>query len=182
MEASSRAGTLAGFTPSLPTMERHLSPRKTPLAHEWLARRDTRLDRARRALLITVDGRRSGAELAQLAQGLGLDERVFGELHADGLIAWPTVIAAAAPPAPVRATKPPATLSLAGAKLYALDLVALMLGGRDEALRALAPEVQSREALVAWCEIAARAIEAHAGIDRAQRFLEKTMAVLPAEA
>ncbi|CAN7365762.1 hypothetical protein [Rhizobacter sp. LjRoot28] len=179
MEGSSPVGTLARSTPSPHTMERHLSPRKTPLAHEWLARRDTRLDRARRALLITVDGRRSGAELAHLAQGLGLDDRVFGELQADGLIAWPTVIAAA-PPA--RVTKPAAALSLAGAKLYALDLVTLMLGGRDESLRALAPEVQSREALVAWCEIAARAIEAHAGIDRAQRFLEKTTAVLPAEA
>ena len=61
-------------------MERHLSPRKTPLAHEWLARRDTRLDRARRALLITVDGRRSGAELAHLAQGLGLGGGEFDEL------------------------------------------------------------------------------------------------------
>ena len=41
-------------------MDRHLSPRKTPLAREWLDSRDHRLDRARRALLITVDGRRSG--------------------------------------------------------------------------------------------------------------------------
>lgn len=172
-------------------MERHLSPRKTPLAHDWLARRDTRLDRARRALLITVDGRRSRTELSLLAQGLGLDERVFGELQAEGLIDWPTVIpgknaasaaSAPAPAGPATVAPKAATLSLAGAKLYALDLVTLMLGGRDEALRSLAPEVQTREALVAWCGIAARAIEAHAGLERAQRFLEKTAAVLPAEA
>jgi len=159
-------------------MDRHLSPRKTPLAREWLDARDHRLDRARRALLITVDGRRSGHELTALAEGLGLGREAIHDLHREGLIVWPTVIAPPppmAPPPPKPAAPAP---SLAAAKMYAIDLATLMLGGRDQDLRALATEVQTREALVAWCEMAARAVETHAGPERAQRFLEKTSGML----
>ena len=161
-------------------MDRHLSPRKTPLAREWLDARDHRLDRARRALLITVDGRRSGHELTALAQGLGLGQEAIADLHRQGLIVWPTVIVAPVPPPPPPPPPKPAAPqpSLAAAKMYAIDLATLMLGGRDQDLRALATEVQTREALVAWCEMAARAVETHAGPERAQRFLEKTSGML----
>jgi len=159
-------------------MDRHLSPRKTPLAREWLDSRDHRLDRARRALLITVDGRRNGHELTTLAEGLGLGREAIADLHREGLIVWPTVIAAPAAPSPPPPKAAAPAPSLAAAKMYALDLATLMLGGRDQELRALATEVQTREALVAWCEMAARTVETHAGPERAQRFLEKTSGML----
>ena len=158
-------------------MDRHLSPRKTPLAREWLERRDAPLERAHRSLLITVDGRRTGRELVRLADALGLGPAGLEALEELGLIEWPTVIVAPAPvPAPAPAGR--AAPSLAAAKLYAMDLATLMLGGQDRHLRALAADVQTRDALEAWCELAARAIEAQAGAERAERFLEKTTGML----
>lgn len=134
--------------------------------------------RSQRLFLIIVDGRKSLRELAAPLRSLGLDEAGLRQMLADGWLASavnacaPAAVAAA--PAPARAQLP-----LAAVKMYALDLVALMLPGRDAALRASVREVQGEADLRAWIECAAEAIAAHAGADRAAVFRERVGRQMP---
>ena len=63
--------------------------------------------------------------------------------------------------------------------MYALDLLALMLPGRDGGLRAATREVHDESALRVWIERAAAAIGRHAGDDRATVFRERVGRQLP---
>jgi hypothetical protein len=65
---------------SLPT------PTRTPLAHQWLARPEARLDLAQWALLASVDGRRNIVELESFARAVGLASTAVETLRARGLI------------------------------------------------------------------------------------------------
>lgn len=136
--------------------------------------------RAHRLFLIIVDGRKTLRELAAPLRSLGLDEAGLRQLMADG---WLGVNAAPAAGSTARAAAavdaPPPAASLGAAKMYALDLLALMLPGRDAGLRAATREVHDEAALREWIERAAAAIGRHAGEDRAGVFRERVGQQLP---
>lgn len=136
--------------------------------------------RSQRLFLIIVDGRKPLRELAAPLRSLGLDEPGLRHMLAEG---WLAPVAAAAPSAspasPGPAEPARAALPLGAVKLYALDLVALMLPGRDGALREASREVQDEAELRSWIERAAEAVAEHAGADRAAVFRERVGRQLP---
>jgi hypothetical protein len=67
-------------------MDRLPAPTLTQLALEWLENEDQRLNRAQRALLRTIDGRRDVIELESVARALGLRTDALETLHHAGLI------------------------------------------------------------------------------------------------
>lgn len=62
------------------------NPEQTAVARQWLAARDTRLDRIQQALLATLDGHRSIVELESVARAMGLAPATFEHLRRQGLI------------------------------------------------------------------------------------------------
>jgi len=172
-------------------MDPHRVPCKTDLGRQALQGRDFPGTRAQRMFLIMADGRTPMSALAPAVAQLGLDEAALQALAAAGLLAWRHLIPRSAPaqapapraPAPVaRATAPAAPVrSLAAAKMYALDLAALMLQGQDQAVREAVREVGSAEQMQQWLEATARDISARAGSERAALFLQRVAALMPAE-
>ena len=162
-------------------------PLKTDAARHLLASSRTALTAPLRMLLISVDGRRSAAQLLDMARSLGLGGDALARLRAAGLIASPAAPAAAAArpavlaaaPAPAAATQAPAPAAhddlrrLVRAKMFALDLAGRMLAGRDADLRASAREVDSESRFLDWLADAAARIEAAADAERAQLFRER---------
>jgi len=136
--------------------------------------------RAHRLFLIIVDGRKTLRELAAPLRSLGLDEHGLRQMMADGWLGVNAAPAAhpSARAAPADDAAPPAA-SLGAVKMYALDLLALMLPGRDGGLRAATREVHDEPALREWIERAAAAIGRHAGDDRAAVFRERVGRQLP---
>ena len=134
--------------------------------------------RAHRLFLIIVDGRKTLRELAGPLRSLGLDEQGLRRLMADG---WLGVIAspAADPWRRAAADADPGAPSLGAARMYALELLALMLPSRDAGLRAAIRAVHDEPALREWIERAAAAIGRHAGDDRAAVFRERVCGRLP---
>jgi len=136
--------------------------------------------RAHRLFLIIVDGRKTLRELAAPLRSLNLDEQQLRQMMTDG---WLGVNAAPAADPPPRAAPagdaPPPPPSLGAVKMYALDLLALMLPGRDAGLRAATRELHDEPALREWIERAADAIGRHAGDDRAAVFRERVGRQLP---
>lgn len=72
------------------------TPMQTAVARQWLAARDTRLDRVQQALLATIDGHRNIIELESVARAMGLAPATFENLRRQGLIDFP-VVALSAP-------------------------------------------------------------------------------------
>jgi len=68
-------------------MSTSLAPVKTPEGQAELTHRVRRLGQRHRTLLLLVDGRRSIAEVLQLAAAAGVPREIFDELLALGLIA-----------------------------------------------------------------------------------------------
>jgi hypothetical protein len=66
-------------------------PVQTVLAERLLQRRDARIDRAREALLRTVDGQRNVVELESVARALGLQPSALDQLRQSGLIQFDAV-------------------------------------------------------------------------------------------
>ncbi|MCC9597882.1 MULTISPECIES: hypothetical protein [unclassified Rubrivivax] len=146
--------------------------RKTDLSRRLLNDRAA-MPPAWRMWLITVDGRRSETELLTLAAGLGLDGCALIErLAADG---W---IADAAPAAPPPADATPARRRLAAARMFAIDLAARMLAGRDAELRESWREVQDEASFERWLGDCAGRIAEAAGQDRAALFVQRVEGVL----
>lgn len=178
-------------------------PRKTERGRQALGGREFPGTRAQRLFLIMVDGHKSLRELAAAAEQLRLDGQALRELVDRGLMDWapPARASAPKPPAPAAghpagATEPRdgaglpqstgavpeegrAPRSLAAAKMYALDLAALMLRAQDAQVRESARDVADGQALQAWLLDVARRITVEAGVERAATFLEKVGAVLP---
>jgi len=127
-------------------------------------------------LLITIDGRKSFAELSVFAQGLGLGaDAAFEHLHQQGLVAWGTD-AEAAEARQLQASPSKAAARLVRAKFFALDLSARMLAGRDQALRDSARGVDSESSFHAWIDQCAQAISDAGGAERATLFRERVAA------
>ena len=143
------------------------APAKTEAARQLLAGPRGTLPVPLRMLLINVDGRRSEAQLLDIAGGLGLDRQALQQLVRDGLVTMGEA-----------ATVPPADAGdelrrLMRAKMFALDLAGRMLAGRDAELRASARAVDSESRFLEWLGDAADRIEAAANAERAQLFRER---------
>lgn len=176
-------------------------PAKTQAARQLLAGPRSILPVPMRMLLINVDGRRSLAELREIARSLNLGSQALAELQREGLITGvqdtPGMRASAAQPAPAAvvpdavavanepkaaAAQAPATAQdatredlrrLMRAKMFAFDLACRMLAGRDAELRASAREVNSESCFLAWLAQASACIEAASDGERAQLFRDR---------
>lgn len=146
-------------------------PRKTEAARQLLQASRQALPAALRMLLITVDGRKSLAELAPLARGLGLaPEAALTRLREQGLIEWTQ------PPAVAATAGPSSAQRLLRAKVFALDLAARMLAGRDEHLREQARSVDSESSFQRWLDECSAEIGRRADPERAALFRERVAA------
>lgn len=158
-----------------------VAPAKTEAARQLLAGPRGSLPSPLRMLLISVDGRRSEAELLGIAHSLGLGAQALQTLRQDGLITG-TPLPPSAPAAPVAAasTAPAADdlRRLVKAKMFALDLAGRMLAGRDADLRASARAVDSEARFLEWLAEASARIEAVADAERARLFRERVAAAV----
>ena len=143
--------------------------------------------RPQRLFLIIVDGRKTLRELAAPLRSLGLDEPALRRMLAEGWLGMnpPPASAPGAADVPAGTSGPRAETarprpSLGAVKMYALDLVALMLPGRDAALREAARQVQDERRLRDWVERAAGVIAQQAGPARADVFRERVRERMPA--
>lgn len=167
-------------------MSASAAPTKTDAGRQLLASSRTALPPPLRMLLISVDGRRSAAQLLDMARSLGLGPDALERLGAAGLIAG--AAAPAAPQArPATGVQAPPSIPaaptaqgagddlrrLVRAKMFALDLAGRMLAGRDAELRASAREVDNEARFLDWLADAAARIEAAADAERAQLFRER---------
>ena len=149
-----------------------VAPAKTDAARQLLSGPRGSLPTPLRMLLISVDGRRSEAELLGIARSLGLGTEALQTLRRDGLITG-----AAPPPAAPPAPAPADDLRrLMKAKMFALDLAGRMLAGRDAELRASARAVDSEARFLDWLAEASARIEAVADAERARLFRERVAA------
>ena len=151
-------------------------PAKTVAARQLLAGPRGALSAPLRMLLISVDGQRSAGQLQVIARSLGLGDDALLQLQQAGLVTGAAVAPAA--PAPVPVPVPAAASGdelrrLMRAKMFALDLAARMLAGRDAELRASAREVDSESRFLAWLDDASARIAAAASAERAQLFRER---------
>lgn len=144
-------------------------PCKTEAGRQRLAERSA-LPAALRALLIMVDGRKPLAALHPLARGLGLEAHAaFAQLQDQGLISKEAV------PPTAAMSGPSAAQRLLRNKVYALDLAARMLAGRDEALRELAREVDSESSFQRWLDECTAEIGRRADAERADLFRQRVL-------
>lgn len=67
-------------------MDRLPTPTRTPKALHWLEAQHPSVERARRALLSTVDGHRNVVELESFARAVGLEPDALDRLRREGLI------------------------------------------------------------------------------------------------
>jgi len=158
-------------------------PVKTQAARHLLADPRSILTVPMRMLLINVDGRRSTAELHDIARSLNLTPHALEQLQRDGLIeglAESSHAPAAAGQSAVNTTQPPAPAVAADhlrrlmrAKMFAFDLACRMLAGRDAELRASAREVNSESRFLDWLGEASARIEAASDGERAQLFRDR---------
>lgn len=166
-------GLLSAGPPPTPMEHKGRRWHKTDLSRRLLNDRGA-MPPAWRMWLITVDGRRGEPELLALAAGLGLDGRALIErLAREG---W--ITDAAASPASPAAPATPARRRLAAARMFAIDLAARMLAGRDAELRESWREVQDEASFQRWLGDCAGRIAEAAGPDRAALFVQRVELVL----
>ena len=150
-----------------------LAPRKTAAARQLLQASRQSLTPGLRMLLITIDGRKSFADLQAFTRGLGLTDAAFAQLRDAGLIEWGEGAPSSAPADAAERAK-----SLVRAKFFAMDLAARMLAGRDGQLRELAREVNSETSFHAWIDECVEAISAAGSAERAALFRERVATVI----
>lgn len=157
---------------------------KTERGRRALQHREA-LPRPQRLFLIMIDGHKSLRELSAAAKELGIDSVALAAMANKGLIHWTgraeTIGHATGVRTPAPAPAPRPQHSLAAAKLYALDLVALMLPGRDGELREAARQVTDADALRRWLQRSAREIARGNSSERAALFLDRVGAMLPSD-
>ncbi len=161
------------------------APAKTPAARQLLGGPRSVLPVPMRMLLINVDGRRSVAELLDIARSLNLGPSALEKLQQDQLItglvmerhspesAAPQSSRTAAVTSPATAASVDDLQRLMRAKMFAFDLACRMLAGRDEELRASAREVNSESRFLDWLAQASARIEAASDAERAQLFRDR---------
>ena len=164
-------------------MSSSAAPFKTQAARELLAGPRSLLAVPMRMLLINVDGRRSTAELQDIARSLNLAPQALEQLQREGLIVGLAEPAQAPTAVEERAVqeRPASTPTSAAddlrrlmrAKMFAFDLACRMLAGRDSDLRASAREVNSESRFLDWLAEASARIEAASDGERAQLFRDR---------
>ncbi len=143
------------------------APAKTEAARQLLAGPRGTLPVPLRMLLINVDGRRDEPALLDIARSLGLDDQALQTLRDAGLVTA----------RPARQVDPSARQRrLMRAKMFALDLAARMLAGRDAELRDSARLVDCEASFLVWLADACAHIEAVASAERAQVYRERVVA------
>lgn len=169
-------------------MQPDAKPRKTDVARHQLIQSRQALTPALRMLLITVDGRKTFAELATVARSLGLRREAFEQLRDTGLIVWDGMNAAAEAEARraeqerveaerhEREERERQARRLVRAKFFAIDLAARMLAGRDAELRERAREVDTEARFADWLEDCVASIERASDAERAALFRERVSA------
>jgi len=153
-----------------------MQPRKTDLAHVALQAHRAPLDLRQRRALILCDGQRSLAELATL---LGGDApALIAQLQRDGYLHAPPV----APPATTAAASPetPARRrSLAAARLYLLDMLALQRDPVAARLHRLLQATREEADTLHAFRLALAQLPALASDGYVQRVRERLREVLP---
>ncbi len=162
-------------------------PRKTDLARDMIQRRHT-LPRSQRMFLIMIDGRKSLRDLSEAASQLGIDNAALASLANAGLIQWsrddsaperaPVGIMPASGLANATSTAQ-RSVPLVAIKLYAMDLLALLLAGQDHALRDAARQVGDADSLRVWLVRCADEIARLNNSDRAELFRVRVESQLP---
>ncbi|WP_130480855.1 hypothetical protein [Sphaerotilus mobilis] len=153
----------------------HHVPVKTTACRRLLSDHSGPITRARRSLLIMVDGRRSVAELRPAMAALQLGMGDLQALTEAGLLHWLNR-AADAPP-----QRPAGNRSVAGAKLYALDLLGRMLARDDVLLREAARAVTVEADLLPWLRLCEHVLTERCHAQRAALFIDKVCTLLPEE-
>ncbi len=185
-----------------------LRPRKSEAARALLQGAAFDGTRSQRAWLIMVDGQKSLRELAAPARALGLGPADLQRLVDGGWIEFPRArastggarraappaqppssaapvapAAVAAPAAAVASARPPAEAgpprSWAVAKMYAIDLVRVLLPAHQRELVELSRTVNDGDGLQAWLQVVAAELTARAGPERARLFIDKVSLVMP---
>jgi hypothetical protein len=163
-------------------MQLGISYAKTALGRAYLSKPPAPGSRARRSLLIMMDGRKTLQQLMPAIRSLGMRTVDVQALVDEGLLqpAQPTdhVLTdssdLAQPPRQVVESK-----SLVVAKLFALDLLARILDPQDDGWISKAGSVHAPRALLRWIDDCARHLATVAGPDRAARFRTQTLAFVP---
>lgn len=151
-------------------MNPQATPRKTDLALKLLASRSALLP-GHRMLLITVDGKKTVAELQAVERALGLQGQGLASLLSDGLLDLGPQAAT------VLAAVPDQALKLVRAKMFALDLAGRMLAGKDLRLREAARGVDTESRFLAWMDECAAEIASAADAERASLFRQRVASV-----
>lgn len=162
-------------------MDLQLIPHKTDTARQLLSRAGPSTEKLApglRMLLITIDGRKTLAELMIVARGIGLPDTTFRRLHAERLISWQGTEVKTAAETVARTVartegETERAKRLVRAKFFALDLAARMLAGRDQALREQARAVDSESSFQRWIEDCSATIASAADEERAALFRER---------
>jgi hypothetical protein len=155
---------------------------KTALGRAYLDQPPMPGSRARRSVLIMMDGRRTMRSLMPAIRSLGMRTADVQALVTQGLLAPALAIEHVMPP-DLELTQPPRQVveskSLVVAKLFALDLLAQMLDPQDSEWITRAGALHAPRALLRWIDDCTRHLAAVAGAERAERFHTQTLAFVP---
>lgn len=153
---------------------------KTALGRAYLEQPPTPGSRARRSVLIMMDGRKTVRSLMPAIRSLGMRTADVQALVTQGLLE-PAAEQTAAPGLDL--TQPPRQVveskSLVVAKLFALDLLAQMLDPQDNEWITRAGAIHAPRALLRWIDECTRHLATVAGPERAERFRTQTLAFVP---
>jgi hypothetical protein len=155
---------------------------KTALGRAYLEQPAMPGSRARRSVLIMMDGRKTMRSLMPAIRSLGMRTADVRALVEQGLLEPALAIEQVTPP-DLELTQPPRQVveskSLVVAKLFALDLLAQMLDPQDSEWIAKAGAIHAPRALLRWIDDCTRHLAAVAGAERAERFRTQTLAFVP---
>lgn len=154
---------------------------KTALGRAYLEQPAMPGSRARRSVLIMMDGRKTMRSLMPAIRSLGMRTADVRALVEQGLLEPALAIEQMVPD--LELTQPPRQVveskSLVVAKLFALDLLAQMLDPQDSEWIAKAGAIHAPRALLRWIDDCTRHLATVAGPERAERFRTQTLAFVP---
>ncbi|MCD2513570.1 hypothetical protein [Comamonas endophytica] len=154
---------------------------KTPKAHQELAPGSRSLNLRQRSLLLLAEGT-PYPQLAQMYHGQG--EALVAQLLHTGYLASRTTDASTSCPAPSMApAAAPASMTLAGTRMYLFDMVERLFAHRQQALaeqlRQALREARDGQALRSVCDQLLNAVATHAGAQRAAQLSQQLVPLVP---
>jgi len=155
---------------------------KTALGRAYLEQPPAPGSRARRSVLIMMDGRKTVRSLMPAIRSLGMRTADVQALITQGLLE-PAAAVEQMPATDPEPTQPPRQVveskSLVVAKLFALDLLAHLLDPQDSEWITRADAIHAPRALLRWIDDGTRHLATVAGPERAERFRTQTLAFVP---